>query len=444
MTLRSDMTKLGRGLCLWLCLGAAACGGQKPGAPEVTGAPGEATKAEATKPAPAPAGGGHDHADPGHVHGAPHGGQTVFVDPYHLELVTSKAGVMLFLLDGEEKTLPVDGARARVLLSNDGAPPIDAAFEPMGNHLHAMAQARGRWVAAVTVEVGGKTLNARFQGDDAAAHGDGHHGVGQDDGAHGGHDHGAHGGDDGKPGGMGATRLSETIEALVTPKAPIVAGQPAELTLVYKPRAGGPALADFQVLHEQRLHLFVVAKDMSFFDHVHPTIADAAAGTWTQVQVFPQPGEYRIYSDFASAALGAHVTMATLVVDGAAPAPVPLAVDAQPTKTYGDVQVTLATEPATLAVGDAMLRYTLRDAAGQPLTDVEPYLGAFGHLFILHEDLVTTAHAHPRGAEPTPELRAGPEIAFHAALPKPGRYKLWAQFQRGGKILTTDFTVEVN
>jgi len=186
-----------------------------------------------------------------------------------------------------------------------------------------------------------------------------------------------------------------------------------------------------------------VSEDMAFFAHEHPEAADVAKGTWTLPFTFPAAGKYRLYSDFKSTALGPTVAMATLEVPGAAPAPQALVVDTAMQKTFDGVKVTLVTTPSPLGIGDAMIKYTIEDAAtGQPVTDLEPYLGAFAHLFILNEDLTSMAHAHPRGAEPTADSRGGPQIELHASLPKTGIYKLWGQFQRGGKVITTDWTLE--
>ena len=41
------------------------------------------------------------------------------------------------------------------------------------------------------------------------------------------------------------------------------------------------------------------------------------------------------------------------------------------------------------------------------------------------------------------EARGGPEVTFHTVFPKPGRYKVWGQFQRDGKIIVGDFVVNV-
>lgn len=417
------MTRRWFGLGLGALALMVACGKAAPPTVKDAGASSSTTTAPATKTGGASA---HDHGEPGHVHGSPHGGQVVAVGAYHLEAVASKAGLMLFLLDEHEATLPADfvkDVKGSVLLKNGDAAPIESPFEAMGNHLHAMAVPEGRWVAAVTIVVKGETLTARFEGGgDAHAHA---------------HDHGA----------MPEMRLSDTVEAVVE-AGPLEPGKPMRLVFSYRAKADGMALTDFEVVHQQRLHMFVVRRDMSVFDHVHPVPADPArgdvAGTWVQEQVFPTPGEYHIYSDFKSTRLGPNVTVTKLVVPGEAPADVPLTVDTTMTRSYGDLTITLTTAPAGLAVGDAMLTYSVRDARGQPVNDLEPYLGAFGHLFILHEDLVTMAHAHPRGAEPTPEMRAGPEVAFHTVLPKAGRYKLWAQLQRAGKIVTTDWTVQVH
>jgi hypothetical protein len=54
-------------------------------------------------------------------------------------------------------------------------------------------------------------------------------------------------------------------------------------------------------------------------------------------------------------------------------------------------------------------------------------------------------HSHPEQPYPTTaDSRGGPAIAFHRMFPKVGRYKLWGQFQRDGKIIVADFVVDVS
>jgi hypothetical protein len=64
-------------------------------------------------------------------------------------------------------------------------------------------------------------------------------------------------------------------------------------------------------------------------------------------------------------------------------------------------------------------------------TGLEPYLGAAGHLILIHEDAETFVHSHP-----THETVTGGELRFLSRLPKPGAYRGWLQFQRSGQIVT--------
>jgi hypothetical protein len=383
----------------------------------------------------------HDHGAADHAHKAPHGGEVQSIGVYHVEAVPTKVGLLFFPLDADEKELPLDGVSGKLTFVADGKEPVELALEPMGNHLHAMVVLDGAWKAVVNLTIKGEARSARFEGtglrtsgmakvpdDHGHEHGEGHH----DHGA-GGHDHAAE---------MPAMQLSDKVESVV--EAPDVApGRATTLAIRFEQKASREAVTDFEVSHEKKLHLFVVREDMSFFAHEHPEPVDPAKGTWSLPFTFPAPGRYRVYSDFKSTALGASVTVSTVVVPGAAPAPTPLVADTTMTKVFDGLKVTLTTTPATLGVGDAILQYTLEDAAtGTPVTDLQPYLGAMAHLFILHEDLTSMAHAHPRGPEVTAESRGGPKVELHAALPKAGLYKLWGQFQRDGKVITTEWTLQ--
>ena len=76
---------------------------------------------------------------------------------------------------------------------------------------------------------------------------------------------------------------------------------------------------------------------------------------------------------------------------------------------------------------------------------LEPYMGAMGHCAIISQDTGTFLHCHPEQLyPPTPDTRGGPVMAFHAVFPKPGRYKVWGQFQRQGRVIIADFVVDVH
>ena len=67
-----------------------------------------------------------------------------------------------------------------------------------------------------------------------------------------------------------------------------------------------------------------------------------------------------------------------------------------------------------------------------------------GHCAILSQDTQSFLHCHPEQVYPTtPASRGGPDIAFHTTFPRPGKYKIWGQFKRDGKVIVADFVVEV-
>ena len=88
------------------------------------------------------------------------------------------------------------------------------------------------------------------------------------------------------------------------------------------------------------------------------------------------------------------------------------------------------------------LRYRLTDSSGAPVRDLTPYLGAWGHTLILSEDQADYVHSHPLELVPEASARGGPEVTFEALLPRPGLYRVWTQFVRGGgEPITGSFTV---
>jgi hypothetical protein len=81
---------------------------------------------------------------------------------------------------------------------------------------------------------------------------------------------------------------------------------------------------------------------------------------------------------------------------------------------------------------------------GAPVTDLEPFLGAMGHLIVVKEDRSQFVHSHPmEPANADPARRGGPAVVFSALFPVPGLYKAWGQFQHRGTVLTVPFVFEV-
>lgn len=221
------------------------------------------------------------------------------------------------------------------------------------------------------------------------------------------------------------------------------AGKPVLLRFAIHETKTKEIVKRFDEAHTKLFHLIMVSKDLGWFVHEHPE--PQQDGTFTISQVFPAGGEYRIFADVAPKGAGSQVLGTTLKVQGGAQTwdtnlkPTPM------TAEYGAVKASLLPEESPLPLGrSTTLTFTLTDAkTGNALTDLEPYLGAFGHLIMIHQDGQTFVHSHPREDEAGLALSRSGSVAFSGRFPKAGIYKVWAQFQRGGKVITIPFVVGV-
>ncbi len=225
----------------------------------------------------------------------------------------------------------------------------------------------------------------------------------------------------------------------VTPAGgPITAGVPTTLAFTITDPKGAP-VRDLEVVHEKLVHLLITSADLSWFAHEHPE--RGALGDFELVMTFPAPGRYTLFHDFTPPRVGMQVVPVELTVAGTAPPAVPLVVDADRAKTVDGFTARLAPSRPLVAGRNLSLVVSLqRD--GTPVTDLEPFLGAMGHLIIVSADRERFVHSHPVEPKNAPPQR-GPDVSFQARFPTPGTYKAWAQFQRQGNVLTIPFTMEV-
>lgn len=208
----------------------------------------------------------------------------------------------------------------------------------------------------------------------------------------------------------------------------------------------GTTVKDFAVVHEKLMHVIVVRADLTNFQHVHPEF-DEATGEFTLPALsFPEDGPYRVFADFAprSAQLGADgqplgVTLLEDVTVGelARYTPQPL-VEGQKTTTFQGYNVRLTTAPTPIvAGGEVRLSFDI-SGGDRPVSDLEPYLGALGHAVVLREGDLEFLHTHALSDKADKQTGT---IDFAVTLPTPGRYKVFAQFQYQGEVITADFTL---
>ena len=196
----------------------------------------------------------------------------------------------------------------------------------------------------------------------------------------------------------------------------------------------GAPVTGYTKAHDKDLHLIVVRRDLSGFQHVHPTLGPA--GTWSIPLAVPAAGQYRVFADFQPAGREQGLTLG---VDVPAPGdyrPRVLPAAAR-TATVDGYTVTLAGD----LVPGSSSKLTLSIAKDtKPVTDLQPYLGAYGHLVALRDGDLAYLHVHPDGVPGDGRTDAGPRVTFFAEVPSDGSYRLYLDFQHAGKVRTAEFT----
>ncbi|MEV0721565.1 hypothetical protein AB0I37_02140 [Micromonospora purpureochromogenes] len=245
------------------------------------------------------------------------------------------------------------------------------------------------------------------------------------------HDHGD-GTDQAADSGAGGLSVSSAGYTLTPSAVEFGVGRAGEFRFQVRDERRRP-VTRFAVVHDKPMHLVVVRRDLSGYQHLHPTMAPD--GTWSVPLTLGQAGVWRAYADFTAVADDGRQTAATLGVDLVAPggyAPRPLPAPATTTTVDG---FTVGYE-GTPEVGKAVpLRFTV-SAGGAPAA-LERYLGAYGHLVALREGDLGYLHVHPVA---TP---AGDRVTFWVTAPGPGRYRMYLDFQVAGVVRTAEFTLTV-
>ncbi len=250
------------------------------------------------------------------------------------------------------------------------------------------------------------------------------------------------------------TRRPEMAEyevKLTTTPTVVKPGKKFRLSFSISHPKTGELVKEFNIVHDMPFHLFVVSQDLNYFAHIHPH--QRTDGSFIIETMVPKAGSYIIYCDIfpiGGMPQVAHLNLITAGFDGDLfSSQAQLMPDKTLTKTLEGVRFELTLNPAEPLGGrPATLKFHLTDEkTGEPVRDLQPYLGAWGHTLILSEDASDYIHSHPSEAIPDDadrtKIYGGPDASFDAFFPQPGRYRVWSQFQRQGKLITIVFTINV-
>ena len=218
-------------------------------------------------------------------------------------------------------------------------------------------------------------------------------------------------------------------------QAPGTVGARGLLSFAILDQAGRP-LRNYQTVHDKQLHLIVVRSDGGHYAHVHPLL-DRDSGRWSIPWNWNAAGTYRVFADFTPAGGGQLTLTRAVDVSGAFSPSAPTG-----SRTVNHVAGYTVELDGTLAAGTSS-RLTARITRdGRPVTALQPYLGAFGHLVALRDGDLAYLHVHPEGDEPSPGDSGGPTVSFAATAPTAGRYLLYLDFRVQDTVHTAAFVVD--
>lgn len=224
------------------------------------------------------------------------------------------------------------------------------------------------------------------------------------------------------------------MKLTATPAA-LEAGKPMRLAFRPVDKAAPDAPVPLALVHEKKIHLIIVSRDLSEFFHEHPTFG--ADGAYSQDFTFKTGGDYVLFQDYTPDGDRHQLGRQDVTVNG----------PKRPAVTYdqdvmkwqgGDGYAAELTFDRPAKVGASLAVKTTITRNGQPVTDLENYLGALGHMVIISEDTKQYLHVHPLD-----QTDKGPAVGFHTQFEQAGRYRVFLQFNHGGAIHTADFVVNV-
>lgn len=234
------------------------------------------------------------------------------------------------------------------------------------------------------------------------------------------------------PGGL---MVSERGYTLLPETGILSAGSGTELNFQILGADGKP-VTEYEQSHDKDMHLIAVRSDTTGFQHVHPELSED--GTWS-VPIDLTAGTWRVFADFVpgdGGTPGEALTLGTDIAVAGEYTPAELPAVSRTAEVDG-YTVTLDGELVPGAESELTLSVS-RD--GEPVTDLQPYLAAYGHLVALRDGDLAYLHVHPVGTPDDGETEPGPGITFYTAVPSAGDYRLYLDFQHGGVVRTAEFT----
>jgi Cu+-exporting ATPase len=224
-------------------------------------------------------------------------------------------------------------------------------------------------------------------------------------------------------------------------------GVPMPVTVTVRDAETGEPVDDLVRTHQVWMHMIITRADLGSFAHIHvePT---GSTGVYRVNATFPTAGRYLLATEFRRQGQMTDVLDRRQVTIGGGSTtsrPATLRTPEIRTRTRRGVTVTLEGDAHVGETSD--LHFTFTGAAGRQVDDLQPYLGAAGHVVVMRADGGTFGHRHAETTDErgrpvfaVPGSRFGPELGLHVRFDSPASYRLWAQFRLAdGTVLTAPF-----
>lgn len=227
-----------------------------------------------------------------------------------------------------------------------------------------------------------------------------------------------------------------------------LANKPVMLHFAIQDKSG-KVLKDFDTVHEKKLHLIVVRKDRTNFQHVHPTLEARTGMFMIEPFTFPTDGDYRVFAESTPSSTqkdapgnkpAAVAYQDVQVGDISAYKPQPLGSDALTSSVNGfDTKLSVAGDsPTTDFTANATTTVAVAfNKAGSSYANLQKYLGALGHMVVLGPNL-EYIHAHALSEDVANQTGI---IKFAVSFKDAGQYKAYLQTQADNQVNTTDYTM---
>jgi Cu+-exporting ATPase len=229
----------------------------------------------------------------------------------------------------------------------------------------------------------------------------------------------------------------------------VAPGEPARAVLTVVDSETGQPVTDLTRNHEAWMHVVVTRADLGTFAHLHPEPTGEPGQLAVDV-TFPTGGRYLVHTEFRRQGEMADVLQGQAVTVAGPTGPPARLTPGSRTQVADGVAVRLDGEP--VADEDTELELSFTDAGtGEPVTGLQPYLAAAGHVIVMRSDGAFFQHAHAEETGPDgepvfalPGQTFGPRLDLHVTFPTAGVYRMWGQFRLAdGSVVAVPYTVRV-